>query len=1025
MESVHSENVNETLVEELQTDEFVLELIKNLNAIDHPDKGINELLEKMGSHLQAERAYIFELNQTFYQNTYEWCAEGIISRKDEFSKTPRAAFPVWEKCFERDETVLIEDAEEIATTAPTEYRLLKKHEIQSCAVAPIILGQSLRGFIGVDNAPKEGLTRMSRLLSTVACFVGYNICVKRGYSVRSANKSFLVQMFNKMYESDEFDDGIKRTLEYLGAYFNADRVFIFEDTRDEDIVKNTYEWCAKGIPSLLEARQKMSIDIILKNADFGKYDIAMNCDILRRPAEMMEFYHAKDAKAYMVYALHTKGKLSGFVGVEDCKVPRYDWEENVELQNTFIYASRLLGSYMLRERSIETANRYRKTSEQREKDFEQLERGIQNTFNQARIATWRLEVQKNDRMDMALYMDEVMLDILGLEAELEPKENVSYLMGRIYKPDKERFMTYSDNLVVLGRDEVTYRWIHPTKGMTYMRCGGWLDREDDNRLIVCGYHQDVTALAEKSAQSEIAFQLMHDAYFRISYINLDEDTVHDLKRGEKEKKDINNIYSMSVEIAAHEYVEESYQEDFRQVFSGDYLKRHIKSASDKVEYTYRRKVNGEIFWVLAEIVPVADYSETNRYVMLYVKNITEEKRKELEAQTALRKALDEANRANNAKSEFLSHMSHDIRTPLNGIIGMIEMSNRYPEDTRRLAMNREKELIAAKHLLSLINDVLDMSKLESGKIELAEIPFNFGEILEECTSIIDTQAGERGIRIIEKEKTNLPHCNLIGSPLHVKQILMNLLSNAMKYNKVGGTISCYAEETEYNGEMVRVRLTVADTGIGMTQDFLKIIYEPFTQADIPGRSQYQGTGLGMAITKELVDCMHGSIRAESELDVGSTFVVELPLMIDKNARKYSKMDEDETDMSIEGIHVLLVEDNPLNAEIASFMLEDEKADVDLAIDGKKAVDKFCKMPVNYYDIILMDIMMPVMDGLEATRTIRALDREDAKTVPIVAMSANAFAEDVHKSLEAGMNGHIAKPIEPQKVISTIAKYRRK
>lgn len=1014
----------EFLVEELNTEEFVLELIKNLNAIDHPDRGLKEILEKIGTYLYADRAYIFELNESFYQNTYEWCAEGVEADIDKFKKTPRYIFAAWEDYFVKDEPVLIENIELVKDTMPREYELLKSHGIHSCLVAPITLGNSLRGFIGIDNAPLDKAGNIVRLLSTLACFIGYNLSVKRGYSVRSANKSFLVQMFNKMYESDEFDDGITKTLAYAGAYFNADRVFVFEYTKDRTLVKNTYEWCSEGTPSLMGLRQGMSVDIILRNAEFNKFDVSFCCDIAKRPNQMIEYYHAKDAKAYIIYALHTKGELSGFVGIEDCKVERPDWGENIELQNTFIYASRLIGSYVLRERSMESAVRYRKRSEQREKAFEQLERGIQNTFIGAGIGTWRLEVPKDSYAERGLIMDEIMLDILGMDQDLGPAQNLKFLRDRIHPLDLDKFNKYSRNLIDVGRDEVTYRWYHPIRGIMYMRCGGWRDRETDDAIVICGYHQDVTDISMKSARSDMAVQLLRDAYFRISYVDLNKDRVYDLKREVSEKSDVAHSLSMSVEIAAHEYVEEAYQESFIKILSLDYIKRNIHKPSDKVEFVYRRKVMKQYEWVQLEIVPVADYSEENRSVMFYVKNISVEKKREVENQTALKNALDAANRANSAKSEFLSHMSHDIRTPLNGIIGMIEMSNRYPEDTYRLSVNREKELVAAKHLLSLINDVLDMSKLESGKIELAEVPFNFKDILNECTSIIETQASERGIHIVDTERTSLIHGNVIGSPLHVKQILMNILSNAMKYNKVSGTITCFAEEFDFTGDDVTIQVTISDTGIGMSKEFMQRIYEPFTQEDVPGRSQYQGTGLGMAITKELVECMDGVIELESELGVGSTFVISIPFKVDKNARNISSDSEDEVDMSIEGVHILLVEDNPLNAEIASFILEDEKADVDLAIDGQKAVDKFLKMPEGYYDIILMDIMMPVMNGLEATAAIRKLDRSDAKTVPIVAMSANAFAEDVQKSIAAGMNDHIAKPIDPQKVISTIAKLRR-
>lgn len=839
-------------------------------------------------------------------------------------------------------------------------------------------------------------------------------------NVQNANKSFLIQMFNKIYESDEFDEGINSTLKYVGDYFKADRVFIIECKVDKDEAKVTYEWCSPNTRASIAERQNMSLEKIVKSITLDKFDMFIDTN----PHESGHgYYRNEDVETNMIYAIYQKKELRGFVVLEDCVNRRDDWENNKDVTNTFIYASRLLGSYLMKERSMESLAKAKRKSEIANKKLEILERGIDNTLRGAKMGTWRIEMPKNQAP--IFIGDDVIYEMMGMGSDLEPEDRLAFIQERVVPGDQERFRLYNENLKNGTRDEVTYRWKHPDGRILSIRCGGWVDRVyEDGFVVICGYHQDLTEINQKNFQSEIAFQLLHDTYFRITYVNFDEDKIYDLKRQEGEPVKIGASYEEMINEIVMGYVDKEYVDNLKEILNKENVLKSLKSSKDKLEFNYKRLFKGNFEWVSGVIVPVSDYEEGNHVVMLYVKNIGEEKRREMEVQTALRNALEAANRANSAKSEFLSHMSHDIRTPLNGIIGMIEISNRFPEDVERLAINREKELVAAKHLLSLINDVLDMSKLESGKVELAMTPFDVSDILDECASIIEEQASERNITI-SRIPGNLPHTKVIGSPLHVKQILMNIMSNALKYNKVGGSIELMAEEQSGHDDNVNIQFMIADTGIGMSAEFIQKLYEPFTQEDVPGRSHYQGTGLGMAITKDLVEAMNGSIEVESTLGEGTTFTVVLPLVIDMSRVDNAAEENAQQEDNIEGFHILLVEDNPLNAEIASFILEDEKADVDLAIDGKKALDKFLKMPVGYYDAILMDIMMPVMDGLEATVQIRNSGREDSETVPIIAMSANAFTEDVQKSLRAGMNDHIAKPIDPAVVISTILEHHKK
>ena len=377
-----------------------------------------------------------------------------------------------------------------------------------------------------------------------------------------------------------------------------------------------------------------------------------------------------------------------------------------------------------------------------------------------------------------------------------------------------------------------------------------------------------------------------------------------------------------------------------------------------------------------------------------------------------------AEAANEAKTEFLQRMSHDIRTPINGICGMVNMAEHYADDMEKQTEYRTKVKEASNMLLELVNDVLDMSKLESGEIILEEIPFNLRKIFEEVLVVIEQIAAEQNIRIVW-EKKEITHRDLIGSPGYVKRVMMNILSNAVKYNRANGHIyiSCRELPSEQL-EMTTIEFTCRDTGIGMTEAFQKQIFEPFSQEHTGSRTKFAGTGLGMPITKKLVEKMGGTISFECKEGAGTTFVIRVPFKIDPDVDEH-KVQKDIPEKSIEGLHILLVEDNELNMEIAEFMLRNEGADVTKAWNGQKAVEIFEKSRPDEFDVILMDIMMPVMNGYEAARMIRSMDREDAKVIPIIAMTANAFTEDKLRAKEAGMNEHIAKPVDTKRLVKII------
>ena len=381
-------------------------------------------------------------------------------------------------------------------------------------------------------------------------------------------------------------------------------------------------------------------------------------------------------------------------------------------------------------------------------------------------------------------------------------------------------------------------------------------------------------------------------------------------------------------------------------------------------------------------------------------------------------AAKKAEAANEAKTEFLQRMSHDIRTPINGICGMVNMADHYADDMEKQTEYRTKVKEASNLLLELVNDVLDMSKLESGEIVLEEIPFNLSSISREVFAVIEQVAAEQNIRIVW-EKKEITHRDLIGSAGYVKRVMMNILSNAVKYNRENGQIyiSCIEIPSE-QPEMTTMEFVCRDTGIGMAEEFQKRIFEPFAQEHAGSRTKFAGTGLGMPISKKLIEKMGGTITFESAEGIGTTFVIRVPFKIDLDADKREEQ-KDVSENSIKGLHILLAEDNELNMEIAEFVLRNEGADVTKAWNGQEAVERFRKSRVGEFNVILMDIMMPVKNGYEAARLIRSLDREDAKTIPIIAMTANAFTEDRIRAKEAGMDEHIAKPVDAELLVKVI------
>ena len=473
------------------------------------------------------------------------------------------------------------------------------------------------------------------------------------------------------------------------------------------------------------------------------------------------------------------------------------------------------------------------------------------------------------------------------------------------------------------------------------------------------------------------------------------------------------------------YVTEDTLENYRIVDSSfKLLKRFATGAKQvTVEYCETMGKENKPVWLQKTVLMSRDMvydANTDKessvvHGIVLFKNTSDFHEKEQQEKARLQMAYEEADSENRAKTEFMNRMSHDIRTPINGIMGMVDIIRKNRDDREKVDDSLDKIQLSTRHLLELVSDVLDMSKLEAGMFEIHEDVFDMNELMDEVAALVDAQLVESGITHC-KHRSNIQHTALKGSSLQLRRIMVNLLSNAIKYNKSNGTIDTYAEELSCDGTTVWYEFKIVDTGIGMSEEFIKEqLFKPFTQEKNDARTLYRGTGLGMSIVKALLDKMGGSIEVESQLGEGSTFTFRLPFKVDENAIETKKEEQSSGEQKLEGKQILLVEDNEINMEIAEFYLKELGIVVDKAWNGKEAIDKFEESAPGTYDLILMDIMMPVMGGREAARRIRTLERPDAETVRIYAMTAQVSSESVHKCLASGMNGHIAKPIDESKL----------
>lgn len=824
---------------------------------------------------------------------------------------------------------------------------------------------------------------------------------------------FMTDQISLLHEAEDLADGINFMLKSLGEFTDADRAYVFE-TSENHTSTNTYEWCAAGVTPQIRNLHDIPFESMPKWIEVFLHGENILIEDLEAYRESMpleyELLKVQNVSTLIAFPISVHEKLIGFVGVDN---------PDMEKSNLLHRLLSLLGKYvgtMIKDHKNEQM-RLEVVASKSRLDY-QLE--MDEILRGAQIGIWTLEMDgvKAPR----LHPNPTMCTLLGVSQEMSPEEVYQFWYHRLPPKYVTPVLDYIQKVIHESYSEITYPWNHPLLGQIWIRCGGILYPDyQGNGICIRGYHQDVTRNIENERKYQNLTAATSQIYHAIYHIDLIQDRIEKLAGANQNYTPTGVVTSATAHLndILEKMVAPSHHEIMQYFFD-------LTTVNDRLHgklFISREYPSPQGIWRRATFIVQNRDTDDDVTEILYVTQIIDDyKQKELAYQQELVKAVESANQANTAKTDFLNRMSHDIRTPLNGILGMLDIAQKNETNPKALLECHEKMRTAAFHLKALVNDVLDMQRMETDRFFLEQIPFDIREILDNCWSMLEAQASRLDITLKKIKPGSLKYPYLIGSPLHIRQIFMNLLSNAIKYNKPGGSISVHAKIIRQVHQNVIYKFIISDTGIGISPEFQKHIFEPFAQEDTGARTIYKGTGLGMAIVHRLVQEMGGTIQLKSEKNVGSTFTLILPFTIDEHQPSASAETATDTPADLTDLHILVVEDNELNLEIAVFSLEAAGLNVSTAINGLEAVRLFEKSKPYEYDIILMDIMMPVMNGLDAAKAIRGLSRPDATTVPIIALSANAFAEDIQKSKNAGINEHLAKPLEMDKVLKVIASY---
>lgn len=824
------------------------------------------------------------------------------------------------------------------------------------------------------------------------------------------------------------DQSLEVLLAYLGKVMQGERTYIFErnEAGGDD---NTYEWVACGVKPEKENLQNVLPEVCAswyRNFSVGRH-IVIACVEDIRETEPLQYENLKrqNIHSLVVVPLYDGKKIIGFYGVDNPPVKSIEYASNM----------------------LQTAAYFIVSSLKRRNLFRELQKRSYNVLHalsvdylliyQVNFDTGELEIFRNSeqmRMDWTVHFEE------GYQAAME-----KYISRYVVAKDQERLRTLTKKDHVLAelkrkkKFSVRYQVKDSPFGLKHLEVHFSAPESalEENNVIFA--LRDVNAVVEQE-----------EKYKREARRSL-EDILEGARTGiwtiEMEDGCLPRMYTdrtMRLLLGVSDEIgpEECYRHWFEHI-EPDYVKmvqeavqEILRTGRSEVIYPWNHPTLGKIY-VRCGGVPDKAFNKPGICLSGYHQDITEITAAKKKQDQAIMELLEKVRRANSAKSEFLSHMSHDLRTPINGIMGMLTIMEKSGDDLEQQRECRKKIRVSTEHLLSLVNDVLQVSKLERGRSAVVEEPFDLYQVLDDCITILSPQAEEAEIHLTLK-KVDLQHSRLIGNPLHLKQILMNVIDNAIKYNRPHGSVHVQVKETAFQNGNAGYRFVIEDTGIGIGEEFKKHIFEPFAQEHQGARTNYNGVGLGMPIVKKLIDQLAGSIVVDSRIGRGSMVQITLSFRVDKawgglpadevwsgqsvdENLSGQSMDEDwNVPDNIAGMQVLLVEDNEINCEIVEYILREAGAEVITANDGRVAVDAFTASAPGTFDCVLMDLMMPVMSGYEAARVIRSLEREDAKNIPIIALSANAFEEDIALAKDAGMNEHLAKPIDIRRMFKVMS-----
>ena len=809
------------------------------------------------------------------------------------------------------------------------------------------------------------------------------------------------------------DQSLDVLLEHLGKALNGERTYIFEQNESggDD---NTYEWTADGVKPEKENLQNVPPEVCAswyRNFGIGKHIVIESLEDIRETNPLQyENLKRQSVHSLVVIPLYDGKKLIGFYGVDNPPVNSLEYASNMLQTAAYFIVSSLKRRNLVRELQKRSYNVLHSLS------VDYL--GIY----QVNLDTGECEIYRDSErmsMDWAIHFKD------GYQTAME-----RYISQYVVPRDQERLraVTQKDYLLAQLRSRqkfyVRYQVNDSFYGLKHLELHFSATKKTEEEHCVIFAQRDVNAVVEQEEKYKLkARQSLEDilegARTGIWTIELEE--------GCQPRMYTDRTMRLLLGVPDDIQPEECYKHWFENIVP-DYVEMVKESVAEILEtgrseviYPWNHPKLGKIY-VRCGGVPDKTFKKPGACLNGYHQDITEIMVTRKKQEQAIMELLEKVRRANSAKSEFLSHMSHDLRTPINGILGMLDIIDKCPDDLQQQRKCLDKIRVSTEHLLSLVNDVLQVSKLESGRPTVVREPFDLRDALENCITILSPQAEKEGIQLV-LEEPRLQHNRLIGNPLHLKQILMNIVDNALKYNRPHGSVFIRVKETACQGGTADYQFVIEDTGIGIGEDFQNHIFEPFTQEHQDARTHYSGVGLGMSIVKKLVDQMKGAIEIDSQVGRGSVFQVTLPIQID-GAQNTRPVDEEQnTQSNIAGMRILLVEDNEINCEIMEFMLKEADAKVVTANDGKAAVDAFTAADPGTFDCVLMDLMMPVMSGYEAARVIRGLNRTDAKSVPIIALSANAFEEDVAMAKAAGMNEHLAKPVDIKKMFQVMSRLK--